>query len=118
MNSFQVGPILRETGQVKLISARMLLEYRRDGCAIKEHVCLNIAPYFCKPEGENDRATLLYTFGDGLHKDTTFQSLFQADEGQGRICVGVVPSCVCQFDNRRRREFCVWIERPAQFIQY
>src|SRR5207244_956590 len=44
--------------------------------------------------------------------------LFQADEGQGRVCVRVVPSYVCQLDNRFSREFCVWIERPAQFVQY
>src|SRR4029078_12323200 len=103
---------------MKFISTRLSLEQRWNGSAIDKHVCLNIAPHLCKPEGENDRATILYTSCDGLHKETSLQSLFQADEPQHGICVRVVPSGVRQSHNGRSRELCFWIERPAQFIEH
>src|SRR6476469_997875 len=101
---------------MKFISIWLSSEQRWNGSAIDEHICLDIAPHLCKPKCENHRAAVFYAFRDGLYESTTLQGLFQADEVQGRCCVWVIPGCVCQLSNRLSREFCLWIERPPQFI--
>src|SRR4029453_15608469 len=45
---------------MKFVSAWLSLEQRWNGSAIEKHVCLNITPHFCKPEGKDDGATTLY----------------------------------------------------------
>src|SRR5215472_18964264 len=103
---------------MKFVSIHFALEQRWNGSAIDKHICLDIAPHLCKPKCQNHRAAVFYAFRDSVYESATLQSLFQIDELQRRGCVQVVPSCVCQLNNRLSREFCVWIECPAQFVQY
>src|ERR1700758_5407276 len=103
---------------MKFVSIRLSLEQRWNRSVIDKHICLNIAPHLCKPKGKNHRATILYASRYGLYKRTTLEGLFQADELQGRCCMWVIPGCVCQLNNRLSRKVCVWIERPAQFVQH
>src|SRR5438876_11791716 len=103
---------------MKFVSIRLCVEQRRDRGAIDKHICLDIAPHLCKPKGKNHRAAVFYAFRDGLYESATLQGLFQTYELQHGGGVWVVSSCVCQLSNRRLREFCVWIECPAQFVQH
>src|SRR6476646_2047700 len=115
---FEIVQVFTEISQMEFVSIRFSLEQRWDGSAIDKHICLNIAPHLCKPKGENHRATVLYPVRDGLYERTALQSLFQADEVQSGGCVWVVPRGFRQWNNRLARKFCVWIQRPAQFVQH
>ena len=74
---------------------------------------LDVAPHLREAEGDDHCATTLYSPCNRLHRRPALECFVQVDKAQRRICVRVVPGCLCNFNNGLLRKYRTWIEGPS-----